>query len=432
MYVNRFLEKTTLDSGYNGYFNPESFQVYVSGHVFGENPDDNQKQIIRHEQLHYLHFTSKTLGINFIRKNLKELQEVSTWKSGNMTFSKINDIYNSVMKSNKFKSILTVPSYYFEQGPQYNSMGNSNNWGVATSVGTFLKENGYQSDQNFIMQRYTVGNPRDHKDLVARVSIGTKYLYEHLIKFIDLMTDMEKHGAEEAYSDHYDNAYYGPLLPYSALALMCARYNVKGLDAFVLSSIISHIALMLPLHWTKKTKGLRVYVEGIIRKEIDRQNYSFRMCHPSVAVYGLLNKVIERGAPEINFLSFFDDSNNYEKLNTYIEEICNSLGFSTNNLFEFYEEELKRLKKTNLEDTVLLNLKEKLVEEIEKNLSYKKQSFGKYIMNPQETIYQPFISFDNANSVGNLTNYEERDHLMYLLGQRDEMLRFAIERNLID
>jgi hypothetical protein len=243
---------------------------------------------------------------------------------------------------------------------------------------------------------------------------------------------MEIHGIEEAYSFHYERAYYGPLLPYSALALLCARYNVKGLDAFILSAIISHIALMLPLNWTKQTKAFRNYVEKIVRKEIGRQNYSFRMCHPSVVVYGLLHKAIEKGAPKINFLSFFDGKNSYEKLNNYIDDLCKSLGFSTDDLFTMCEEELKKLRRTSVKDTVLFNFKEKLTQEIENNLSIKKESFGKYIIEPHETLYDPFISFDNAVFPGNLTNRDERNHLLYLIDQRDEMLRFSIERNLID
>lgn len=431
MFSNRFLENTTLNSGY-GYFNPETFQIYVSGDVNEEGLSSDQKQIVRHEKLHYLHFTSKTLGINFIRNNLKELQNISTWKSESMTYSKINSIHSSVIKNNKFKSILTVPSYYFEQGKQYSAMRDPDSWGIVTSVGTFLKENGHPSDQNFIMQRYTVGNPLNINDLVARISIGTKYLYEHLIKFIDLMTDMEIHGIEEAYNYHFERAYYGPLLPYSALALLCARYNVKGLDAFILSAIISHIALMLPLNWTKETKTLRKYVEEIIRKEIGRQNYSFRMCHPSVVVYGLLHKALERGASKINFLSFFDDKNNYERLNNYIDDLCKSLGFSTNHLFTVCEEELKKLKRTTLQDSALFSLKEKLIKEIENSLLIKKQSFGKYIIEPHGTLYEPFITFDNAVFSGNLTSHAEKEHIMYLIEQRDEMLRFSIERNLID
>jgi len=431
MFNNRFLENTTLNSGY-GCFHPETLQIYVSGNINEDGLNNDQKQILRHEKLHYLHFTSKTLGINFIRNNLKELQNISTWKNESMTYSQINSIHSAVVKNNKLKSILTVPSYYFEQGKRYGERRNPDSWKITTSVGTFFKENGQLSDQNFIMQRYYAGDPYNPNDLVARVSIGTKYLYEHLIKFIDMMTDMEIHGAEEAYTLHYERAYYGPLLPYSALALLCARYNVIGLNAFILSAIISHIALMVPLKWNKQTKGLRNYVEKIIRKEIGRQNYSFRMCHPSIVVYGLLNKAIEKGATKINFLSFFDDKNNYEKLNEYIDDLSGSLGFSTDDLFTMCEEELKRLRRTSVKDIVLLNLKEKLIKEIENNLVIQKENFGKYIIKPHETIYDPFISLDNTVFPGNLTSHDEREHLLYLIDQRDEMLRFSIERNLID
>jgi hypothetical protein len=427
----RYLEKTQY-SGTAGWFNPETFQIYVSGY-FGSGLSNDQKQVLRHELFHYLHFTSTTLGVAFITKNFKELNSICEWKFGqSLTDSKITEIHKEVIRINRYKAKLAVPSYYFLKGPMYDKLISPNNWKVGTSVGSFFKSNSQKSDQNFIMHRFTVGEIQNHDDLVARVSLGTKYLYEHLIKFIDMMVDMERDGIAEAYQDHYDNAYFGPLLPYSALALVCARYNVKGIEAFILSSILSHLTLMVPMNWTKKTMGLKSYIEKYIRKEIGKPNYSFKSSHPSVVVEGFLIKALEIGTQQkINYMEFFDDTNDYEKLNNFLELICNQFSFSTEDLFESYESELKRLERTEVYYK-LRPLKHKICEEIKINLEIKKKSFGKYIMQPHATKYSPFVQMDNHIIPGNLTSHEERDLLNFLIEQRDEMLRFDFERNIIE
>jgi hypothetical protein len=426
----RYLEKT-LKSGVAGWFNPETFHIYVSGEG-GAELNTWQKQVLSHELMHYLHFTSTTLGIAFITQNFKEMNRICDWKySKEMTNSKINTIHEDIIKVNRFKSRLSVPSYYFMKGPKFDKLINSNQWKVGTSVGTFFKSNGQTSDQNFLMHRFTTGNPKDENELIARISLGTKYLYEHLIKFIDLMADMGKDGLVKAYEYHYDNAYYGPLLPYSALALLCARFDVKGLDAFILSAIISHLSLMVPLNWTKKTMGLKKYIEEYIRKETGKPNYSFKSSYPSVVVEGFLQKALELGAAQQNFMEFFNPNNNYEKLNNYMEQLCNEFGFSLQDLFVFYEEELKKLDRTKLH-VKLTPIKNRIIDEINTNLTIKRESFGKYIMNPHKPKYRPFIQMDNFVIEGDLTSPDERKLLKYLNEQRDEMLRFGFERNIIE
>ncbi|MFE0506956.1 hypothetical protein ACFW03_21865, partial [Peribacillus butanolivorans] len=426
----RYLENTQYNGTY-GWYNPETFQIYVSGHYDGQTFNIDQKQVLRHELLHYLHFTSTTLGVFFINNNFRELNSICKWKHNpDVNLSTINHVHDTVIKINRTKSLLTVPSYYFEKGHKYNAIEDPNTWGVITSLGSFFQNNGKRSDYNFIMHRFTLGNPQYANDAVARISLGTKYLYEHLIKFMDMMIDMERFGLEEAYENHFDNAYSGPLLPYSALALICAKNGVKALNAFILSSILSHLSLMVPFKWTNKTSGLRKYIESYINNTFTLKNYSFKLAHPSVVVEAFLQKSIELGAADINFLEMFNSNNNYEVLNNYLEKLCNGFGFSVSDLFELYQHELTQLRKQSIHPK-LMPIKEKICEEVEINLTTKKDNFAKYIISPHKTKYQPFVQTDSSFIEGNLTTYEEKEFLESLIEYRDEMLRFSFERNLI-
>lgn len=426
----RHLENTQYN-GSHGWFNPETFQIFVSGHYHGQDFNDDQLQVLNHELLHYLHFTSTTLGVFFITNNFRELNSICKWKyNPQVDLSTINHVHDTVIKINRTKSLLTVPSYYFQKGPQYKSIEDPLKWGVSTSLGTFFKSNGKSSDTNFVMHRFTIGNPDIFEDVVARISLGTKYLYEHLIKFIDMMIDMEKYGAEAAYENHFDNAYSGPLLPYSALALICARNGVMALDAFILSSILSHLALMVPLKWNSKTSGIKNYIEKYMNEKFQLNNYTFKLGHPSVVIEAFLLKSIELGAAKIDFLDMFNSNNNYEVLNNYLEKLCNSFNFSLSDLFDLYKHELTQLKSLSIHSK-LIPLKEKICEEIEINLSIKKKNFAKYILTPHKAKYHPFVQTDTSYIPGNLTTYEEKEFLESLIEDRDEMLRFDYERNLI-
>lgn len=430
MFENRFLEASQY-SGYRGWFNPEILQIYISGPGNSLNElNEYQAQVLNHELLHYLHFTSTTLGISFLTTNFRELSLISEWKAAGITYERINQIYNEVLDCNRYKSYLLVPSYYYVEGPLFNSFIDANDWGVSASCGTFFNNKGEISSNNFIMHRFTAGDPRNEDELIARISIGTRYLFEHVIKFIDIFIDADREGLQEAYSDHYENSYMGQLLPYSALALLCARKGVLHINAFILSAIISHITLMVPLEWNEKTNGLKEYAEMKIRDMFGRPDYSFSKAHPSVVTFALLEKATEIGAREVDFYSMLHESEDFNKLNQYISELCESLSLSVNDLFSFYREEMNSFRELEVAPS-LNRLKQNLIEEFSDNLLIKQENFGKYIVRPHRTTYTPFIQGDRMVSQGNLLTYDEGDYLKFLIRHRDEMLRFSYERNII-
>ncbi|MED4019185.1 hypothetical protein [Sutcliffiella cohnii] len=408
MFKNRFLEASQY-SGHHGWFNPEILQIYISGTGNSLNElNEYQAQVLNHELLHYLHFTSTTLGINFFKTNIRELSLVSEWKAAGITYERINQIYNEVLNCNRQKSFLLVPSYYYVEGPLFNSFLDANDWGVGTSCGTFFDAKGDISDNNFIMNRFTTGDPRDDDRLIARISMGTRYLFEHVIKFIDIFIDAERDGLEQAYSDHYDNSYIGQLLPYSALALLCANRGVLHINAFILSAIISHISLMVPLDWNERTNTLKEFTETRIRELFGRPDYSFSKAHPSVVVFALLEKATELGSREVDFYGMLHRNDNFGELNQFISRLCGSLDLSVNDLFSFYRDELNSFRSIEV-DPRLDSLKHKLVEEFTSNLHIKQENFGKYIVEPHRTSYTPFIQGDRMVSPGNLLTYEEKE-----------------------
>lgn len=430
MFENRFLEASQY-SGYHGWFNPEILQIYVSGPGNSLNElNEYQNQVLYHELLHYLHFTSTTLGISFLTTNFRELSLISEWQEGGITYDRINQIYDEVLDCNRYKSYLLVPSYYHVEGPLFNSFIDARDWGVTASCGTFFNVKGEISSNNFIMHRFTAGDPRNEEELIARISIGTKYLFEHLIKFIDIFIDADREGLDQAYLNHYENSYIGQLLPYSALALLCARKGIHHVNAFILSSIISHITLMVPLEWNERTIGLKEYAEMKIRNMFGRPDYSFSKAHPSIVTFALLERVTERGAEEIDFYSMLNENEDFNKLNQFINELCESLTLSVDDLFHLYKEEMNVFRELDVAPR-LNSLQKNLIEEFSNNIFIKQENFGKYIVRPHSTKYVPFIEGQRFVSPGNLLTYDERDYLKFLIKNRDEMLKFSYERNII-